>query len=82
MTEQEFYNTVFLPYVRQYETDKQAAGKLLIDESYLCHILAGRRPITSTIATRLGYTLYETTVREFVKVVIDADKDRRKLEQK
>lgn len=67
MTEQEFYNTVFLPYVRQYATAKQAAGKLRIDESYICKILAGSRPITSTIATRLGYTLYETVEREYVK---------------
>lgn len=67
MTEQDFYNTVFLPYVRQFATAKQAAGKLRIDESYVCKILAGDRPITSTIAARLGYVLYETTTREFVK---------------
>lgn len=68
MTEHQFLQQVFLPFVDANKPLKNAAEKLDVDLSYISHIQAGRRPITRKIAARLGYELVETNKREYVKV--------------
>ena len=54
MDDKELYNK-FCEYIRQYETQEDAAKALDVSPAYVSMLMTGQKPITKWIAEKIGF---------------------------